>query len=181
MDVTVLYKDQKGWWRHSYRTIAVWLFVCIIGIFFRSFKRRFVGNFSNALGGKTLIFPDRSYGTIEHPEKLSVWFHEVVHLIDQQRNGILFTLSYIFPPVFVTFRSEWEMRGYLANVYVRSHLKQMREEDFQRYASHFKSSMYFWMDIFDSHKAIQKFRYIRYASLTCRFHPFYQRSSFPFR
>lgn len=76
-----------------------------------------------------------------------IYRHEFIHLLDAQRYGILFSLSYLFllPSIF-TMRSYWEMRAFKQSMLVEYELSGNISDTYLDWIEiQFTTSYYFWM------------------------------------
>jgi hypothetical protein len=146
-DVKILFKEDNDWHKASVHCFFVWLFVSVVGIFWKKFKTDFNTRYSNALAGKILIFPDRSYADWSDPSVYTVVRHELVHLRDQRKYPVWFGLSYVLLlPTVLTFRAYWELRAFKATMLAQFEISgTIPERTITFILNQFTGPMYFWM------------------------------------
>lgn len=147
-DFKIIYKEDSDWWKTNFSTLVAWLFVGFVGLFSKSFHKKFYEMYSNGLHGNTLVFPNRKdYGEFTDESVYRIMRHEYIHLHDQTKHPIWFAISYIalLPAVF-TMRAHWELRGYTATMLVHYEIHgKVPDHTIDFIASQFTGGMYFWM------------------------------------
>lgn len=79
------YKDQSA-------------FMKVLGFFMTAFNPGFMTDYTTTIGN-TVYFPTQSFYEIQTRASFTVLAHEMVHMVDGQKNGPLFKLSYLFPQI----------------------------------------------------------------------------------
>lgn len=98
-----LVHKQEVWWMR------------VAGLLLRPFVPDFMTSYTVAFC-RTVYLP-RPPGEMVRDELASILAHELVHLIDQERCGIGFYVSYAFVlPFFRTWRAVWERRAYAVDL-----------------------------------------------------------------
>jgi len=85
---------------------------------------------------------DESY----YPRLRTILNHESIHIQDQKKWGIIFTLSYIFPPAILAYgRWYWERKAYLPELIELYYLPSSSfDERLERIIDSLGGSEYFW-------------------------------------
>lgn len=105
------------------RTIALVYFLFnLVGLVFPSIRSRFFGNFFTVIGNY-ILFPDTYDVDLNLPISNSEYFvlrHEIIHLRQKKKWGILFEISYLmFLPTLFTMRAYWEFEAYRESMQAR--------------------------------------------------------------
>ena len=97
--------------------------------------------------GKTVYVPsDEWWEGIDGVSKQSLLRHEQVHIKDSEKWGLLYYISYLFPPAFLTFRWVWELRAYTQTLICwHEGDRGIRDEDIDWLVGIFTGRGYAWM------------------------------------
>lgn len=131
------------------------------------FNKGFMTRFITVIG-QTIYVPSNDWITFNPGGALIVLAHEWMHMKDNRRWGILYSLAYLSPQIFASFallglwnpwfflfvlcllpipspfRAWIEMRGYTMSMAARWWLFK-EEPNFEKYSKYFTTSFYFWM------------------------------------
>jgi len=146
----------------------------VLYIFIFWFNPEFLTRYTTVIGN-TIYFPDRSYIQQHEGGAMKTLAHEVVHILDADRQGMgPFALAYLFPqfltlgvvffpflgfwalifllfalPWPAPFRAEYEARAYALDLLMTP--KEIREEELDRICSLFRSWDYYRMSSDESY------------------------------
>lgn len=112
----------------------------VIAFFISPFCPRFMTDYVTTIG--TTIYAPK--GEIQEHTRL----HEMVHVADYEKYGILFSLSYLFLlPLGWTMRAYWERRAYAVSLqWVRDNCDLRTLEDYRlKVLNQFIGASYLWM------------------------------------
>lgn len=121
----------------------------VIGTLSRTRGRERWGARLTTVFGYTIYLPKGHTWRGDNAQDFMLLVHEAVHAIDRKRWGPLFGLTYILPPLLLTFRSMWEWRAYREDLAFR--LALLGEEEatwhyMRTVKPAMRGSLYLWMD-----------------------------------
>ncbi len=91
-------------------------------LYYSFINRHFMDRFWTVIGSKTIYYPT-NIEVVDVDNNLSIYApileHELIHIQQKEKWGILWQISYIFLPLpilFAWFRWRWEREAYLINI-----------------------------------------------------------------
>lgn len=142
----VFKQDDKWptWWLQALK----WLFQAI-GFIAPQVEKLLMEDFAQTVFHYILVPWSREEFDMQKEHIYSTMRHEYIHMRDFKRFHVLFVLSYILPPAFITFRAYWELRGYTQNMLVEyEEHGEVSDRTVDWIVDTFVGPNYLWMSVF---------------------------------
>lgn len=147
-DWEVVYKNDQEDWPTWWLQVFKW-FIHVIGLVSSSTEKILMEDFAQATGSYILVPWSEEEFDLHKEHIYSTVRHEYVHMRDMRRFPVLFQLSYLLPPAFITFRAYWEMRGYTATMLVEyEEHGEVSDSTLDWLEDIFTGPKYLWMAVF---------------------------------